>query len=91
MIIGCPVRGRPEPSIVWLRNGLKVKNDSKTLILNGVLLIRGISESEAGEYFCFVRNNAGEDGGGIDLHVREKIVGKEKRFYRDLEHFRSPA
>ncbi|KAK3738145.1 hypothetical protein QZH41_016645, partial [Actinostola sp. cb2023] len=76
LIVGCPVIGRPEPSILWLRNGLKVRNDSKHLILGGVLMIRRVSTEDAGEYFCFVRNTAGEDGGGIDLHVREKIVGR---------------
>lgn len=76
LIIGCPVRGRPDPTILWLRNGLKVKNDSKHLVLDGVLMIRNISDAETGEYFCFVRNTAGEDGGGLELHVRDKIIGK---------------
>jgi len=68
--------GRPEPTILWLRNGLKVHNDSKHVISGGVLIIKGISPGDAGEYFCFVRNTAGEDGGGIDLHVRSKITAR---------------
>ena len=74
-------------SISKVRNGLKVRNGSKHLILGGLLLIRQVSPEDAGEYFCFVKNTAGEDGGGIDLQVRDRIVGKEQIL---LNYVRSP-
>lgn len=47
-------------------------------------MIRDIDHTETGEYFCFVRNTAGEDGGGLDLHVRYKIVGKRSSGYSSV-------
>uniref|UniRef100_A0A8C3DQA4 Hemicentin-1 n=1 Tax=Corvus moneduloides TaxID=1196302 RepID=A0A8C3DQA4_CORMO len=58
----CEVMGFPPPDLSWLKNGKPVNSNSNTFIVPGArtLQIPRAKLSDAGEYTCTARNQAGE-------------------------------
>lgn len=58
----CAVRGFPEPSIMWLLDGERIKFDSK-------LTLENVSKNEEGTYSCTAENSMGASSQNFTLMV----------------------
>ena len=53
-------RGRPEPEVVWLKDGQVVQPGGRVQVqLQGGLVVRGVHKEDAGRYVCRAVNMAG--------------------------------
>ncbi|XP_062904993.1 ADAMTS-like protein 1 [Mobula hypostoma] len=62
VLIGCPVKGFPKPSISWLHNGKPINGTSRpgqVLALQQILQITNITKGLQGDYSCRAENEAG--------------------------------
>ena len=57
----CHIRGIPEPTVEWLRNGRKVLNDGKRMKLaSGSLHFVSVLDEHSGSYVCEGSNTIGK-------------------------------
>ena len=87
VIFTCAVEGSPAPSIIWLRNGLKVVDD-KAKTYQGKestiseLHILNVQEHHAGNYTCKAANAMGS---GVSRNALLSLTGKpdsaKSKFY----------
>lgn len=76
LILICTVVGKPTPLITWKRNGERIKNDTRHLLLpSGVLLVRQVDNKQAGQYKCIASNIVGMDQGSVRLTVKNEATG----------------
>lgn len=73
----CIVAGRPNPDILWYRDGEQVFDDSNHKIVineSGInsLIIHAVAKSDTGVYKCVARNRAGEDSFQVCLNVKRE-------------------
>ncbi|XP_064413985.1 contactin-5 [Latimeria chalumnae] len=52
----CRATGKPRPTYRWLKNGIPLSPQSRIEILNGVLIIHSVNQSDAGMYQCLAEN-----------------------------------
>ncbi|KAI6225469.1 Muscle M-line assembly protein unc-89 [Aphelenchoides fujianensis] len=76
--------GDPEPTVTWLRNGVKIPHCDEVRLLNegnGVhsLLIERVEQADGGQFTCIATNLGGEARSTADLVVRP--VGAEPNSY----------
>lgn len=50
--IRCEVRGNPQPSVDWVRNGESLTSNERYIIDSSGLLIKNVRESDDGVYIC---------------------------------------
>ncbi|XP_013393635.1 titin [Lingula anatina] len=70
----CMVSGRPHPAVEWYRNGVHILDDAvHKVVVNeeGVhsLIIRVVTEQEAGTYTCIATNKGGTDMFQVNLNI----------------------
>ncbi|XP_070532919.1 hemicentin-1-like [Ptychodera flava] len=69
----CPTVGIPPPVITWYKNGFVVQDTDRTNVgPDGDLTIADVQDSDAGEYTCIARNDAGTDNGAVALSVGDE-------------------
>ncbi|CAD6189244.1 unnamed protein product [Caenorhabditis auriculariae] len=73
--LSCPVTGKPEPDIVWLKEGEMLFPDNisdlidSASIVGNELKISRVKESDSGRYSCEATNKAGSTDQDIFLNV----------------------
>ncbi|XP_052804890.1 roundabout homolog 2-like isoform X3 [Mya arenaria] len=56
-----PPRGKPEPKVIWRKDGETVQTDKRVHIMDaGNLEIYSVEKTDSGEYLCVAVNKAGE-------------------------------
>ncbi|KAI4892790.1 hypothetical protein NFI96_028927, partial [Prochilodus magdalenae] len=81
VIIPCPAKGSPQPSVRWYKNGLEVNMDKSeqgvSQVQNGSLLIGSATASQSGDYRCVAVNEAGsaERKTRLKVNVPPEILG----------------
>ncbi|KAG5850585.1 hypothetical protein ANANG_G00084020 [Anguilla anguilla] len=75
----CVVRGVPEPTVTWLKDGaaLLVDGSQYSGLPDGTLAIAQVGLSDAGVYTCVARNVAGRDEAHVQLQVQVPPVVEE--------------
>ncbi|XP_007890785.2 ADAMTS-like protein 1 [Callorhinchus milii] len=75
VLVGCPVKGHPTPSIRWLFNGKALNRVSglnhQIMASHQVLRIASISKGLQGDYSCTAQNEAGSLTQRITLEIAE--------------------
>ncbi|XP_040111729.1 roundabout homolog 3 [Oryx dammah] len=69
-----PPRGHPEPSVLWKKDGVRLKEEEgRITIRGGKLMMSHTFKSDAGMYVCVASNMAGErESGAAKLVVLER-------------------
>ncbi|VDM50890.1 unnamed protein product [Toxocara canis] len=78
IVLHCPARGNPKPTIYWLFNGAYVQGNRYSTVGDGDLKISSAQENDAGRYTCFAQNEAGSLSTDYELEV----IGPP-RFHRE--------
>ncbi|KAB0370963.1 hypothetical protein FD755_017372, partial [Muntiacus reevesi] len=52
----CKATGKPRPTYRWLKNGVPLLPQSRVEMVNGVLMIHNVNQSDAGMYQCLAEN-----------------------------------
>uniref|UniRef100_F1KPK8 Hemicentin-2 n=1 Tax=Ascaris suum TaxID=6253 RepID=F1KPK8_ASCSU len=78
ILLHCPARGNPKPTVFWLLNGEYVQGDRYSVVGDGDLKISSAQEIDAGRYTCLAQNEAGSLGTDYELEV----IGPP-RFHRE--------
>ncbi|XP_018408440.1 PREDICTED: contactin-5, partial [Nanorana parkeri] len=65
----CKASGKPRPIYRWLKNGLPLLPQNRLEMVNGMLTIHNISQSDAGMYQCLAENIYGIIYGSAELKV----------------------
>lgn len=62
VVLNCsPPRGKPDPKVIWRKNGELVQMDKRIRITeDGNLQIDSVSKQDIGEYLCLAINTGGE-------------------------------
>lgn len=56
-----PPRGKPDPKVIWRKNGEAVQTDNRVHItVTGNLEIYAVQKTDVGEYLCVAINKGGE-------------------------------
>uniref|UniRef100_A0A915CRG5 Ig-like domain-containing protein n=1 Tax=Ditylenchus dipsaci TaxID=166011 RepID=A0A915CRG5_9BILA len=76
----CKSIGSPEPIVTWEKDNLQfLSSDSTVVDPSGILRIKQVKSSDAGEYKCLARNAAGETSRLIQLEVQVPPSVSEKQ------------
>ncbi|XP_064425556.1 neural cell adhesion molecule 1 isoform X2 [Latimeria chalumnae] len=73
----CLVTGYPQPTVMWMRNGIILDTDSGKYTFNTdktELKLTSVEKSDEGEYTCKAKNKLGEAQKTLKLHVFVKPV-----------------
>lgn len=75
----CIVTGRPNPELLWYREGVQVFEDSlHKIVINedGInsLIFDATHKKDAGLYTCIARNRGGEDRFQVRLNVAREFL-----------------
>ncbi|KAI6172894.1 EGF-like domain-containing protein [Aphelenchoides besseyi] len=91
MTLSCPATGKPEPSIVWLRDrhvlgvndALGQEHDPRVTLVQGgrQLKVEKVEDDDAGLYSCLATNA----GGSTDLQIKVTIVDFPKIYGPAIE------
>lgn len=62
VVLACsPPKGRPEPTVSWLKDRRKVEPDSRiTIESKGNLVFKSVQMSDVGSYVCLATNPLGQ-------------------------------
>ncbi|CAJ0583273.1 unnamed protein product, partial [Mesorhabditis spiculigera] len=71
--LSCPVYGKPQPAVTWLKNGRPLSEglNIKTSSNGQKLYFLGLTKEEADRYTCIAKNPAGEDKRDFDVKLLE--------------------
>lgn len=67
LVLSCPVTGKPEPTITWLKDGEKLPN-----ALSSEYVIAKVQAADSGRYTCEAKNDAGTAEQDINVDVMSK-------------------
>ncbi|XP_026531431.1 contactin-5 [Notechis scutatus] len=65
----CRASGKPRPTYRWLKNGNTLRSESRIEMVNGVLMIHSVNQSDAGMYQCVAENKHGAIYAGAELKI----------------------
>ncbi|XP_033002053.1 contactin-5 [Lacerta agilis] len=65
----CKATGKPRPTYRWLKNGTPLWAESRIEMVNGVLLIHSVNQSDAGMYQCVAENKHGAIYTSAELRI----------------------
>ncbi|XP_053561563.1 contactin-5 [Bombina bombina] len=65
----CKATGKPRPIYRWLKNGLPLMPQNRIEMVNGMLTIHNVNQSDAGMYQCLAENIYGIIYGSAELKV----------------------
>ncbi|KAM3935270.1 contactin-5 isoform 1-T1 [Leptodactylus fuscus] len=65
----CKASGKPRPIYRWLKNGLPLLPQNRVEMVNGMLTIHNVNQSDAGMYQCLAENIYGIIYGSAELKV----------------------
>uniref|UniRef100_A0A4W2G3I6 Contactin-5 n=1 Tax=Bos indicus x Bos taurus TaxID=30522 RepID=A0A4W2G3I6_BOBOX len=65
----CKATGKPRPTYRWLKNGLPLLLQSRIEMVNGVLMIHNVNQSDAGMYQCLAENKYGTIYASAELKI----------------------
>ncbi|EYB87861.1 hypothetical protein Y032_0256g374 [Ancylostoma ceylanicum] len=79
----CTVVGKPEPEVVWLRDGVPVQIDGSHVIRKDAegkhtLIIKDVTASDVGSYTCEAVNKAGKEVSVADVKIPKYAFEKRK-------------
>ena len=73
IVIQCPIRGAPMPSIVWTKDDQSISSGGRyTTKSDGSLLIASSIEEDSAKYTCTAINVAGEDSASSTMKIQSK-------------------
>ncbi|XP_066437751.1 vascular endothelial growth factor receptor kdr-like [Eleutherodactylus coqui] len=76
LFLECKVKGKPSPTITWLKNGFLIKQASGiTLLYNNSLMIERVKKDDEGLYECHADNEMGHTNTSAYITIRG---GEEK-------------
>lgn len=74
-----PPRGKPDPKVIWRKNGETIQADSRIHITEtGNLEIYSVEKSDVGEYLCVAINKGGEKQ---SASAQLRVLGKSAIIY----------
>ena len=75
VVLHCqPPRGKPEPKVIWRKDGKSVQPDKRIQIQDdGDLVITSVIKGDVGEYSCQAINTAGEK---LSSPAQLRVLGK---------------
>ena len=76
MVLPCPVRGTPPPTVRWYKENVIVSPSTRhgvTVLPDGSLQLERAEARDAGSYWCVAENAAGNLSLTIDLHVYSEL------------------
>ncbi|CAF0741448.1 unnamed protein product, partial [Didymodactylos carnosus] len=83
----CEVKGKPTPTIEWLKNGESISKDSR---INesydddvATLIIKKIKLEDDGEYICRASNDEGSDNSSAQLTVKAHVASADDESYAE--------
>uniref|UniRef100_A0A3Q2LI49 Contactin-5 n=1 Tax=Equus caballus TaxID=9796 RepID=A0A3Q2LI49_HORSE len=65
----CKATGKPRPTYRWLKNGVPLLPQSRVEMVNGVLMIHNVNQSDAGMYQCLAENKYGAIYASAELKI----------------------
>ncbi|XP_053163194.1 contactin-5 isoform X2 [Hemicordylus capensis] len=65
----CKATGKPRPTYRWLKNGAPLWPESRIEMVNGVLMIHSVNQSDAGMYQCVAENKHGAIYANAELRI----------------------
>ncbi|XP_003253076.1 contactin-5 [Nomascus leucogenys] len=65
----CKATGKPRPTYRWLKNGVPLSPQSRVEMVNGVLMIHNVNQSDAGMYQCLAENKYGAIYASAELKI----------------------
>ncbi|XP_036758713.2 contactin-5 [Manis pentadactyla] len=65
----CKATGKPRPTYRWLKNGMPLLPQSRVEMVNGVLMINHVNQSDAGMYQCLAENKYGAIYASAELKI----------------------
>ncbi|XP_058145016.1 contactin-5 isoform X2 [Dasypus novemcinctus] len=65
----CKATGKPRPTYRWLKNGAPLLPQSRVEMVNGVLMIHNVNQSDAGMYQCLAENKYGAIYASAELKI----------------------
>ncbi|XP_007936297.1 contactin-5 [Orycteropus afer afer] len=65
----CKATGKPRPIYRWLKNGVPLLPQSRVEMVNGVLMIHNVNQSDAGMYQCLAENKYGAIYASAELRI----------------------
>ncbi|XP_029458249.1 contactin-5 isoform X2 [Rhinatrema bivittatum] len=65
----CKASGKPRPTHRWLKNGVPLLQQSRVEMVNGVLMIHNVNQSDSGMYQCVAENIHGVIYGSAELKI----------------------
>ncbi|KAF4008826.1 hypothetical protein G4228_000704 [Cervus hanglu yarkandensis] len=65
----CKATGKPRPTYRWLKNGVALLPQSRVEMVNGVLMIHNVNQSDAGMYQCLAENKYGTIYASAELKI----------------------
>uniref|UniRef100_A0A8D0VA66 Contactin-5 n=1 Tax=Sus scrofa TaxID=9823 RepID=A0A8D0VA66_PIG len=65
----CKATGKPRPTYRWLKNGVPLLLQSRIEMVNGVLMIHNVNQSDAGMYQCLAENKYGAIYASAELKI----------------------
>ncbi|KAM9220238.1 contactin-5 [Dugong dugon] len=65
----CKATGKPRPTYRWLKNGVPLSPQSRVQMVNGVLMIHNVNQSDAGMYQCLAENKYGAIYASAELRI----------------------
>ena len=82
VVLHCrPPRGKPDPKVIWRKDGESVQPDERIQIQeDGDLVITSVVKGDVGEYSCLAINTGGEkQSNPAQLRVLGKITYKHSK------------
>lgn len=83
VIIPCPAEGTPEPTIAWLKNGVRVTElirEGISILDDGSLNFAKVTVNNNGAYKCIATNVAGN----ITYQTKLTVLGKKIYSYLSI-------